>query len=330
MTTATLDYNYDYAFASQIDDKRIQLATCGGRLAQGQFFQGKLRNPRMIGDLLGVLATVVRTHFCEHRPPNRDPVVTSSPAMLRFEGFSGCCGVYARVDLDERAFESAKQTYGTTNVDFNELMCRELARLPERGQSELFVGREALELRSGEQTVREKKVALPIRWIKAFGEVQIYQSQLVRQFEITVGEARRFLHGVPPSSRQVMYVVPAGKALRLSQRSSPAAVPVHAVERLKVLQPLLASAERLVVWLHPQSGTSGWQAVTPDGSLFLLVSPELYRGFSGEGQLLEKLAGDDWEAALPAVQRSWIGKRRSTRPKSLRERAIASRRCKRR
>jgi hypothetical protein len=298
----TLDYAYDYAFASQVDDKRIQLATCGGRLAKGQFFQGRLRNPRMVGDLLGVLATVVRTHFCEHRPPNRDPVVTSSPAMLRFEGFSGCCGVYVRVDLDERAFESATQTYGTTNVDFNELMCRELARLPERGQSELFVGHDAVELRSGEQTVREKKVALPIRWIKAFGEVQVYQAELVRQFEITMGEARRFLHGLPRESRNVMHVIPSGKTLRLSQRPAPSAIPVHGIERLRILQPLLASGEKMVVWLDPKSKTSGWQILTPFGSLFLLVSPELYRGFSGEGQLLEKLAGDDWEAALPEVQ----------------------------
>lgn len=302
MTTATLDYVYDYTFPSQIDKDRIQLATCGGRLVQGQFFRGKLRHPRIIGDLLSVLATVVRTHFYEHRPPNRDPVVTSSPAMLRFEGFSGCCGVYARVDLDERAFDSAEQTSGTTNVDFNELMCRELARLSERGQSELFVGREVLELRNGEQTVQEKKVALPVRWIKAFGEVQVYQSQLVRQFEIAVGEARRFLHGLPRESRNVMHVVSAGKTLRLSQRAVPGAIPVHGIERLRVLQPMLASADKMVVWLDSESKTSGWQLVTPAGSLFLLVSPELYRGFSGEGQLLEKLASEEWESALPAVQ----------------------------
>ena len=53
----------------------------------------------MVGDLLSVLCEVVRTHFFQPQPPNLDPVITSSPEMLRFEGFSGCCGVYARVDL---------------------------------------------------------------------------------------------------------------------------------------------------------------------------------------------------------------------------------------
>ena len=91
MAIEAIDYVYDYPFASHIDGGRMQLATCGGRLLQGQFFRGHLRHPRVIGDLLGVLATVVRTHFFDARPPNRDPVVTSSPGMLRFEGFSGCC-----------------------------------------------------------------------------------------------------------------------------------------------------------------------------------------------------------------------------------------------
>jgi hypothetical protein len=302
MAVESLDYTYDYAFASHIDAGRMQLATCGGRLPSGQFFRGCLRHPHVIGDLLGVLATVVRTHFHDARPSNRDPVVTSSPAMLRFEGFSGCCGVYARVDLGQRAFESSQQTFGTTNVDFNDPMRRELARLMEGERVELSVGREAIALHRGDHTVQERKVALPIRWIKAFGEVQVYQSQLVRQFEISVAEFRRFLPSLPRNARQMMYVVPTGKTVRLSQRPGPGAVPLHGVERLQVLHPLLPDAERLVVWMDPESGVSGWQVTTAVGSMFLLVSPELYRGFSGEGQLLEKLAGDDWQAALPSVQ----------------------------
>ena len=246
MTIETLEYTYDYAFASRVDEGCIQLAACGGSVTGAHFFRGQLRHPRIIGDLLGTLATVVRTHFWEARPPNRDPVVTSSPAMLRLEGFSGCCSVYARVDLDERAFASAQQTYGTTNVDFNEPMRRELARLVEGEHAELSVGRETVVLRRGDQTVHERKVALPIRWIKAFGEVQVYQSQLVRQFEIPAAELRRLLANLPRNARQMMYVVPAGKTVHVSQRPAPGAVPLGGAGRLRVLQPLLPTAERLV------------------------------------------------------------------------------------
>ena len=69
--------------------------------------------------MLLVLSDVVRTHFFLPQPALLDPVVTSNEAMLRFEGFSGCCGVYARVDLPAEAFDSDIQGRGTTNVDFN-------------------------------------------------------------------------------------------------------------------------------------------------------------------------------------------------------------------
>lgn len=302
MSVETLDYAYDYTFASHIDAGQMQLAACGGRLPTGQFFQGRLRRPRVVGDLLSVLATVVRTHFFDARPPDRDPVVTSSPAMLRFEGFSGCCSAYARVDLDERAFDSAQQTFGTTNVDFNDPMRRELTCLRDGEHVDLSVGREAVVLRRGEQEVKERKVALPIRWIKAFGEVQVYQSQLIQQFEIPVGELRRFLPTLPRNTRQMVYVVPLGRGVRITQQKAPGGVPLHGIERLRVLQPLLPCAERLVVWLDPESGASGWQMITAVGSLFLLVSPELYRGFSGEGQLLDQLASADSQAALSAIE----------------------------
>lgn len=107
MTTAVaIDYTYDYRFPSRVANDRIALATTGGSVDADQFFHGTLRRPRIVGDLLSVLGDVVRTHFFDALPPDLDPVVTSSPAMLRFEGFSGCCGVYARVDLDKRAFDS--------------------------------------------------------------------------------------------------------------------------------------------------------------------------------------------------------------------------------
>ncbi len=35
-----------------------------------------------------------------------DPVVTSTPQGLRFESFSACCGVYARLDVAREALDS--------------------------------------------------------------------------------------------------------------------------------------------------------------------------------------------------------------------------------
>jgi hypothetical protein len=222
--------------------------------------------------------------------------------MLRLEGFSGCCGVYARVDLDDRAFDCEVQTFGTTNVDFNEPMRREIGRLRDGDHVELSVGRESVQLHRSERSVCEKKVKLPVRWIKAFGEVQVYQSRLARSLEIRPAEFQRFLQSLPRHSRQGTHVVPSGKSLRISRREATNSVPLQGPERLRVFQPLMPHCKRAVIWLEPESGTSGWQLETDVGSLTLLLSAEMYRGFSGEGQLLSNLSGEDWKPVLPDVE----------------------------
>jgi hypothetical protein len=49
-------------------------------------------------------------------------VVTSNGDRLRFESFSGCCGVHARLDLLPDALTGQPVRSGSTNVDFNEGM----------------------------------------------------------------------------------------------------------------------------------------------------------------------------------------------------------------
>ncbi len=97
-----------------------------------------------------------------------DPVVTCNEGAVRFEGFSGCCGVYARVDLDERAFQGDLYRTGTTNVDFNNPMRAALTRLRDDEETRLAVGADEVVLSRGADSVVEKKVKLPIRWIKGF------------------------------------------------------------------------------------------------------------------------------------------------------------------
>ena len=97
------DFTYRYPFASSIGlvegELGVNLATCDARCAHPHFFSGRMRQPKVVGDMLLALCQVVRTHFFIARPPRLDPVVTSNPQMLRFEGFSGCCGVYAGASI---------------------------------------------------------------------------------------------------------------------------------------------------------------------------------------------------------------------------------------
>jgi hypothetical protein len=208
--SAGIDFTYRYAFESNIQQSakgkpQLSLATCDANSAQVYFFDGRVRQPRMLGEMLYVLSDVVRTHFFLPRPTVfLDPVVTSNEEMLRFEGFSGCCGVYARVDLPASGFDGECKRRGTTNVDFNNDMRAALLRLRDEEEVGLAVGTDELVLsRDGAKTV-EKKVKLPLRWIKGFSEVQAYQSRLEPRIEVSAAEGLRFIRDLPKSSRPKM------------------------------------------------------------------------------------------------------------------------------
>jgi hypothetical protein len=304
-----IDFTYCYPFASGMwqseKELGLRLATCGASQEHPHFFDGRLREPRTVGDMLLVLSQVVRTHFFLPRPRLLDPVVTSSESMMRFEAFSGCCGVYARVDLRAEAFEAEIQGCGTTNVDFNDSMRAALLRIRDNDEVRLSVGADELSLQRGGESVVEKKVKLPVRWIKGFSEVQAYQPNLRLKMEVSVSEARRFVRSLPAGQgpRHTCYVTSLGRSLRLSSRSSPGAIPVMGTNRISVLEPLLRSARNVRIWADDSAGTSAWEVVFPTGRFFLMISPELYRGFSGEGQVLQKLAVEQSEEVLKAVRR---------------------------
>jgi hypothetical protein len=308
MPSAAVDFTYRYPFASSLlrSDAGLGLclATCGVKHDHPYFFDGRLREPRVVGDMLLVLSQVVRTHFFMPRPRLLDPVVTSSQSMIRFEGFSGCCGVYARADLPAEAFDAEIKDHGTTNVDFNDPMRAALTRIRDDDKVRLSVGAGEVALKRGEESVIEKKVKLPVRWIKGFSEVQQYQPELSLKLEASASEGRRFLRSLPSGQgpKHSCYVVPVGRGLRLSSRSVQGSVPISGTNRVRVLEPLMRSARSLRVWADDTADTSAWEILFATGRFFLMLSPDLYRGFSGEGQSLQKLASEQRESALHAVR----------------------------
>jgi hypothetical protein len=170
--------------------------------------------------MLLALLDVVRSHYFLPRPPQMDPVVTSNEAMLRFEGFSGCCGVYVRVDLDTAGLQAERLGRGTTNVDFNLPMRAALMRLQDNERVEFSVGREAFALSHGAERVVEKKVSLPLRWIKGFSEVQAYQPRLLLMADVNGVEARHFARSLPLGSVPQTAVVRRPVRQRLASESA--------------------------------------------------------------------------------------------------------------
>ena len=107
----------------------------------------------------------------------KDPIVTAGNQQIRFEGFSSCAGVYARVDLHEDGQEGDFIENGTTNVDFNPPLITALSRIQKKEKLVLSVGKKEVGFHKDGDSLIERKVPLPTKWIKGLTTVQHYFSE---------------------------------------------------------------------------------------------------------------------------------------------------------
>ncbi len=314
MAGITLDYTYRYLRASEVaqadGQTLVSLSTSGISADPDLFFCGRLARPRLTADLLLALVRVVQSRF--HIPAamlarilaEADPVVTCAQERLRFEAFSACCGVYGRVDLLPNAVDGSLLAAGTTNVDFNPPMRAALSQLRDEDPTALTVGAGAVELEFAGQSVVDRKVALPVRWLKGFLEVQAYQARMEPRMEIRGAEARRFCHTLPRQGTGNLtgWVSRTAAGLRVSTLPGAGSVRVGGIERLRILEDIIRHATALRVYADQESGASGWEVDCGPARFFLVLSPEVWRGFSGEGQALSKLANSLSGTAVERVR----------------------------
>lgn len=308
------DLSYSYLAASQLaiaDGQVLSLATSGGSdpagaLVHPYFFSGFVDHPVVVAQALLVLARISRTRF--YTPPNTlaavlraaDPVVTSTPEGLRFEAFSVCCGVYARLDVDAHALDATHRAIGVTNVDVNPPLRQALAGLRASEPLLLHVGADELRVTTFDADVIEERVELPRRWLKGFAETQVLSANMAQAQLLDAQQARVFVQGLPRSSptKSVMWATSVARGLRLASRPSKGSVCLAGPERLRVLEPLLRFATGLrshgdVVADQSLPAASGWVLDLPGGRFTLALSPEKARGFSGEGAVLHAISGPE-------------------------------------
>jgi len=312
---ATLNLSYQYQFESAVireaDSRKLRLATFGGVERNPYFFTGRFCSPKKTADLLLTLSEISRTRFYspgllrERMIAAADPVVTCDGQRLRFEVFSVCCGAYGRFDLQESGLAGDWISSGTTNVDFNPPMRAALSCVLDSENVGLRIGEDSVELERGAGAVIERKVKLPVRWLKGFVEVQAYQASLKPAMEVPALELLKVIRTLSqPNILQagvVSYLVPQGRGLRISQRQAPGAVPVGAINRLKALEPILRHAQTVRIYSCSEA-TSAFELCLPNGSFHFVLSPEASRGFSGEGQALADLAKGSGAEILSKVK----------------------------
>jgi hypothetical protein len=289
---------------------RLRLATSGGPVANPRFFEGRLLRPMVAADLLLTIGDVARSRF--HVPAGMlrrilelaDPVATCADERLRFEAFSACCSVYGRVDLTPDIYDGDTLGRGTTNVEFGPAIRAALAGVQEDRTMGLSVGASAVEISTDQGSAIERRVALPSRWLRGFLEVQAIQAELVPVMELDAAGTRAFLRSIPKSpSKGPVWLSPGGRGLRILHHDpGGGAVGLAGMTRLRLFERLARHATSLRVYAISGDGSSGWQLDVPGARLTLVMSPEVWRGFSGEGRALHRLADAARPVSVAAVR----------------------------
>ncbi|MCU0385010.1 MAG: DUF6493 family protein [Flavihumibacter sp.] len=153
------------------------------------FFWGRLKDPHTTARCLIALSNVVQSSFSLspfELAKLKDPIVTAGNEKIRFEGFSHCAGVYARVDVLPDGHDGEFIDTGTTNVDFNQPMISSLSRIGKGEQMLLSVGSKEVSISAGNRKVVERKVPLPVKWIKGLTSVQLFLADTEHRFPVVM------------------------------------------------------------------------------------------------------------------------------------------------
>lgn len=269
------------------------------------FFWGNINNPFIMARCLITLSNIVKSSFSMspfQLAHLKDPIVTAGNECVRFEGFSHCAGVYARVDVLPDGLDGEFLENGTTNVDFNQPMLTALGGIRQNEKVMLSIGQKEVGLHIEEGKVIERKVPLPTKWIKGLSTVQIYLSKAEKVHTFNKIQTQQLFRGIPKSQVKTdYYLIMRGNTPMFSPVKSANAICIGGLHRLRLLEPLLPYIDTMQVYPHPDMQSTTWQLYFGNIRFSFSLSREAFRGFSGEGATLDSLIddiSDDWVDAL--------------------------------
>ena len=254
------------------------------------FFWGSLTDPYVTAKCWTTIAKVVRSSFGPIPPSLRDPIVSAGAERMRFEGFSSCNGVYVRLDMKPEAIDGEFIASGTTNVDFNDPMLNALNAIQKNEKVTLAVGQQDVQVITSKAKVTEKKVTLPMRWIKGLTSVQLYLADMDLKFELNKIQTIQLFQSLPKGNVKGDFFITkrAGKFM-FSTLATADSVRIGGAQRLRLLEGILAIVDK--IYIYESSDKQTCSIVCEFGKMQLLMafSPDSYRGFSGEGNVLETM-----------------------------------------
>lgn len=268
------------------------------------FYWGEMKDPLLTAKALLCISKVVRSSFSPIPVRLLDPIITAGQNELRFEGFSSCNGVYARLDLLSEAMDGEFIASGTTNVDFNEPMINALNAVKKNELMMIGVGDKEVNIATDKGNIKEKKVKLPDRWIKGLTSVQLYMAQMEEIFALNKLQCVQFFNSIPKGKNNAnLYLSYKLNKVAISPIYSPNSIKVGGLERLRLLESLLPYMDKMVFFQNKEhenndSESMAIQIYMQNMRLTLAISPNNNRGFSGEGNILEKM---DYELPMEYI-----------------------------
>lgn len=278
----------DELFLSKYSEVQAKDAPC--------FFWGKLTNPYLTARCLLTLSNVVKSSF--NLSPFqlallKDPIVTAGNEKIRFEGFSHCAGVYARVDILPNGHDGEFLENGTTNVDFNEPMLAALGNIRKQEKVVLSVGKKEVSLSKNGEKIVERKVPLPNKWIKGLTTVQLFMADSELKMKFNRIQAIQLFKSIPKGKIKTdYYLIQRGTRPQFSPIKSNQGICVGGLHRLRLFEHLVPLADALHVFSHHNNQSTTWQLYFGNLRFSMSLSRDFWRGFSGEGAALESLIED--------------------------------------
>lgn len=269
------------------------------------FFWGNIANPFIMARCLITLSNIVKSSFSMspfQLSLLKDPIVTAGNGRIRFEGFSHCAGVYARVDVLPDGLDGEFLENGTTNVDFNQPMLTALGSIRQKEKVMLSIGRKEVGLHMEGSKVVERKVPLPTKWIKGLSTVQIYLSKAEEAYTFNKIQTLQLFRGIPKGTvKNDYYLTVRGNTPMFTPVKAANAICIGGLHRLRLLEPLIPYIDSMKVFPHPTMQSTTWQLYFGNIRFSFSLSRDAWRGFSGEGAALESLieeVSDEWIDAL--------------------------------
>ena len=300
MASETLRYKYNsQSSITSTKGKENLLLSKFNEVEKGNspcFFWGKLNNPYELSRCLITLSNTVQSSF--NLSPFqlallKDPIVTAGNNQIRFEGFSHCAGVYARVDVLENGQDGEFIENGTTNVDFNTHLISELGKIKKNDDLVLSVGEKEVGFHKEGDSFIERKVPLPSKWIKGLTTVQHYFSESDYALSLNKIQALQLFKTIPNGKVKTDYfLIKRGNKYLFSPLKSNSAVCIGGIHRLKLLQPLIPLINEMKIYPQKDMQSVTFILCFNDLNFVFSISRDFWRGFSGEGAALESLIED--------------------------------------